>query len=139
MRQPNQSLLNFFHYLLSEDCVSFSVITETLSLGTWLALLVHVFVLSTGGRRPRRGDIMSQRATVSARILDMVSQAPGCQLDELLSVSSDLTWNQAFLAIDHVTRTGGLRLRAAGPGRYTVWLSESSCRDRPFGDHGRLA
>lgn len=40
-------------------------------------------------------DIMSHGTTVSARILDMVSQAPGCRLDELLSVSSDLTCNYA--------------------------------------------
>ncbi len=67
---------------------------------------------------------MSQSAAVSARILDLVSRAPGCQLDELVLVCSDLTWNQVFLEIDRLSRVGHVRLRSAGRGVYTVWLPE---------------
>lgn len=73
---------------------------------------------------------MAQNATVTDRILDAVSQAPGCLLDELVFVCSDLTWNQVFLEIDRLNRTGRVRLQSAGPGLYTLWLPERSHDDR---------
>jgi hypothetical protein len=69
---------------------------------------------------------MAQNATVTDRVLDAVSHAPGCLLDELLLACSDLTWNQVFLEIDRLSRTGRVRLRPAGFGLYTLWLPERS-------------
>lgn len=80
---------------------------------------------------------MSQSEVVSARILDVVSQAPGYRLDELVSVCSDLTWNQVFLEIDRLSRVGQVRLQSAGRGGYTVWLPEKPRDDQAVIHQGR--
>jgi len=33
-----------------------------------------------------------------------------CSLDEVVALCSDLTWNQVFLAIDYLSRTGQVQL-----------------------------
>ncbi len=72
---------------------------------------------------------MAQNATVTDHILGAVAQAPGYPLDalvcELVFVCPDLTWNQVFLEIEHVSHTGRLRLQSTGRGFDTVWLLES--------------
>ncbi len=49
-----------------------------------------------------------------------------CGIDEAVDLCPDLTWNQIFLAIDHLSRTGQIRLRRDQTGRYTIQLSPSS-------------
>jgi len=63
-----------------------------------------------------------QQGTVADRILKAVRRAPGCQLDDLEHSCPDLTWNQVFLEIDSLSRTGQVRLTAKGLGVYTVKL-----------------
>jgi len=65
---------------------------------------------------------MSQLGTVADRILDAVRGAPGCQLDELVLSVPELTWNQVFLEVDRLSRTGQVRMMAMGKGTYTIWL-----------------
>jgi hypothetical protein len=65
---------------------------------------------------------MSQPGTVADRILDAVHRAPGCQLDELMRTVPELTWNQVFLEVDRLSRTGQVRMKAMGKGMYTIWL-----------------
>lgn len=64
---------------------------------------------------------MSQ-ATVTGRILGIVSHTPGCPLDKVLQACPDLTWNQVFLAVDRLTRRGQMRLTSVGSGIYTLRL-----------------
>ena len=63
-----------------------------------------------------------QQGTVADRILKAVRRVPGCQLDDLERSCPDLTWNQGFLGIDHLSRTGQVRLTAKRLGVYTVRL-----------------
>ena len=63
-----------------------------------------------------------QQGTVADRILEAVRCAPGCELDGLELRLPDLTWNQVFLAIDRLSRTGQVRVTAKGLGVYTVRL-----------------
>ena len=65
---------------------------------------------------------MSQQVTLADRILDAVHRAPGCQLDELVLSVPELTWNQVFLEVDRLSRTGQVRMTAMGQGTYTIWL-----------------
>ena len=74
---------------------------------------------------------MSQLGTVTDRILDAVHGAPGCQLDELVLSVPDLTWNQVFLEVDRLSRTGQVRMTAMGKGMYTIWLPHKEKRTRP--------
>lgn len=53
-------------------------------------------------------------------ILEAVAHHPGCCLDDLVKVCPELTWNQIFLEVDWLSRTGRLRLLLIGSGRYAV-------------------
>jgi hypothetical protein len=74
---------------------------------------------------------MSQLETLADRILDAVRRAPGCQLDELMLSVPELTWNQVFLEVDRLSRTGQVRMTAMGKGTYTIWLPNKEKRTRP--------
>lgn len=83
---------------------------------------------------------MSQPGTVAHRILEAVRCAPGCELDDLELRLPDLTWNQVFLEIDHLSRTGQVRVTAKGQGVYTVRLptKESHSRSKQPPRHSPL-
>ena len=74
---------------------------------------------------------MPQLGTVADRILDAVRGAPGCQLDDLVLSVPELTWNQVFLEVDRLSRTGQVRMMAMGKGTYTIWLPNKEKRTRP--------
>ena len=74
---------------------------------------------------------MSQLGTLADRILAAVDRAPGCQLDELVLSVPELTWNQVFLEVDRLSRTGQVRMTAMGKGTYTIWLPNKEKRTRP--------
>ena len=67
--------------------------------------------------------MLPQQGTVADRILKAVGRAPGCQLDDLDRSCPDLTWNQVFLEIDRLSRTGQVWVTAKGLGVYTVRLT----------------
>jgi len=73
---------------------------------------------------------MSQLGTVADRILDAVHRAPGCQLDELIRSVPELTWNQVFLEVDRLSRTGQVRMTAMGEGMYAIRLPTKEKRTR---------
>ncbi len=79
---------------------------------------------------------MSQNTAVSARILDVVSQVPGCRLNELVSVCLGLTWNPVFLEIDRLNHARQVRLRSASRGICTVWLPEKPRDDQAVINQG---
>jgi len=74
---------------------------------------------------------MSQLGTLADRILAAVHRAPGCQLDELVLTIPELTWNQVFLEVDRLSRTGQVRMTAMGKRTYTIWLANKEKRTRP--------
>jgi len=43
-----------------------------------------------------------------------------CPLEEVMSLCPDITWNQVFLAIDHLSRTGQVRIRLDADRAYWV-------------------
>jgi len=76
------------------------------------------------------GIAMSQLETVADRILDAVHGAPGCQLDDLVLSLPGLTWNQVFLEVDRLSRTGQVRVTALGEGTYAIRLPKKEKRTR---------
>jgi len=74
---------------------------------------------------------MLQQGTVADRILKAVRRVPGCQLDDLEGSCPDLTWNQVFLEVDRLSRTGQMRVTAKGQGVYTVRLPTKESHGRP--------
>ena len=65
---------------------------------------------------------MLQDTTVKSQILEAVRRAPGCQLDDLMTTCPDFTWNQLFLEVDALSRTGTLRVTSLGHGDYSLTL-----------------
>ena len=73
---------------------------------------------------------MLQQETITDRILDAVHGAPGCQLDDLVLRVPELSWNQVFLEVDRLSRTGQVRVTALGKGTYTIWLPNKEKKTR---------
>ena len=48
-----------------------------------------------------------------------------CPLEEVMELCPELTWNQVFLAIDYLSRTGHVRVMREVGGSYTVQASRS--------------
>lgn len=63
---------------------------------------------------------MILKQTIADRIIETVSRSPGCLLEELALDCPGLTWNQVFLEVDRLSRTGQLLLARKGPGVYGV-------------------
>ena len=73
---------------------------------------------------------MSQLGTVADRILDAVGSAPGCQLDDLVLLLPELTWNQVLREVARLSRRGHLRVTATGEGTYIIRRTNTEIRTR---------
>ena len=62
------------------------------------------------------------RTDVRDHIFEAVRRENECDLEELVRVCSSCTWNQVFLEVDRLSRTGELRLLPKGNGFYAVRL-----------------
>jgi hypothetical protein len=63
---------------------------------------------------------MSVAITPSTQILDVLARSNNCLLEDLVRECENLTWNQVFLELDRLSRTGEIRLRLQGAGQYIV-------------------
>ena len=63
---------------------------------------------------------MASTMSVEDQVIDILLQTGTCDLDDLVRRCSPLTWNQAFLAIDRLSRGGEIMLVPKSRGTYTV-------------------
>ncbi len=63
---------------------------------------------------------MAQHTTVEDQVIDIVHRTRACDLEAITRDCPNLTWNQVFLAVDGLSRSGELRLVPRGRGHYTV-------------------
>lgn len=49
-----------------------------------------------------------------------------CSIDQLVALCPELTWNQVFLAIDYLSRSGQIRVTLDGDGTYKVQASHAA-------------
>lgn len=64
---------------------------------------------SIAGRR--RGDsAVKPESTLTDRILEAVSEAPGCRIEDVVGQFPDLTLKQVFREVARLSRNGQLRL-----------------------------
>ncbi len=63
---------------------------------------------------------MTQQLTAEDLIIDIVRSAHICDLEEVARQCTDLTWNQVFLAVDRLSRSGEINLVPMGRGMYAV-------------------
>jgi len=59
---------------------------------------------------------------ITGKIFQMVKRRQACDMEDLLEACSSYTWNQVFLEVDRLSRTGELRLFSKSAGKYTVTL-----------------
>ncbi|MDF2755246.1 MAG: hypothetical protein K0S94_831 [Nitrospira sp.] len=59
---------------------------------------------------------------IAGKIVQMVKHRQACDMEDLLEACSSYTWNQVFLEVDRLSRTGELRLFSNRAGKYTVTL-----------------
>ena len=59
---------------------------------------------------------------ITDRIFETVRRTQVCEMEDLVRVCSSYTWNQVFLEVDRLSRTGELRLLPKQGGVYAVTL-----------------
>lgn len=79
----------------------------------------HALKLNGLNRASSQGP---RRSEISLKILDILKQHDACDMEDLMSVCPSFTWNQVFLEVDHLSRTGELRLVPKRAGVYAVTL-----------------
>jgi hypothetical protein len=65
---------------------------------------------------------MASHKDIHRRVMEIIVRSRGCDLEEVVLECGDLTWNQVFLELDRLSRTGRIILKQIGRGRYTVAL-----------------
>jgi hypothetical protein len=65
---------------------------------------------------------MPATLTTTIQLMDVLTRSGsnGCRLEVLVRQCPDLTWNQIFLELDRLSRTGEIRLRRRGAGDYVI-------------------
>lgn len=53
---------------------------------------------------------MKLESTLADRILEAVSEAPGCRIEDVVGQFPDLTWNQIFRELGRLSRNRQVRL-----------------------------
>jgi hypothetical protein len=59
---------------------------------------------------------------ITGQIVQMVKHRQACDMEDLVDACPSYTWNQVFLEVDRLSRTGELRLFSKRAGKYTVTL-----------------
>jgi hypothetical protein len=91
---------------------------------TYCPICVHRYV--SIGKGYAGEEQMSRRPglTITGLILQTIHRSPNCNLDALVRACPQYTWNQVFLEVDRLSRTGEIELASAGPGQYTMSMPE---------------
>lgn len=63
---------------------------------------------------------MAQHTTVEDQVIGVLHRTPACDLEEVTRQCANLTWNQVFLAVDHLSRSGEIMLVPRGRGIYAL-------------------
>jgi hypothetical protein len=63
---------------------------------------------------------MPRQETVARQILEMVRANPECTLEELTLGLVEFHWSDVFLEVDHLCRSGQLRLKQGSHGLTTT-------------------
>jgi hypothetical protein len=82
--------------------------------------------MATSRNVPRSLAKVGPPAEITSRILRIVSRKRKCHMEDLLQSCDAYTWNQVFLEVDRLSRTGELRLVYQQDGDYAVTLPLAS-------------
>lgn len=63
---------------------------------------------------------MAEHTIVEDQVIDIVCRVHACDLEDVTRECPNLTWNQVFLAVDRLSRSGEIMLVHKGRGTYVV-------------------
>jgi hypothetical protein len=73
---------------------------------------------------------MALHTTVEDQVIGVLDRTHTCDLEEIARQCTNLTWNQVFLAVDHLSRSGEIMLMPRGRGMYTLTFPQRQ-EDQP--------
>lgn len=82
--------------------------------------LAFMMQLMLARREPNIEAFMTVPSATTTTILDLIARSPGCNLEDIVFSCRGLTWNQVFLEVDRLSRTGQVCLTQQRPGYYIV-------------------
>jgi hypothetical protein len=85
---------------------------------------VRQYVPTKKKTAPGNLQVTASKADIVTVILRAVREQNRCDLDALARACPQFTWNQIFLEVDRLSRTGELYLTLSGPCHYAVSLPE---------------
>jgi hypothetical protein len=74
---------------------------------------------------------MPVSATISRVQAALEELGSDCPMEEVVGLCPDLTWNQVFLAIDYLSRTGQIRVTLDSGRTYRVAASRPATPENP--------
>jgi hypothetical protein len=63
---------------------------------------------------------MADHKDIGRRVMEIILRAPGCDMEDVVLECRDFTWNQVFLELDRLSRSGQVALKQNKPGHYCV-------------------
>jgi hypothetical protein len=73
---------------------------------------------------------MALHTTVEDQVIDVLHKTHTCDLEDVTRQCANLTWNQVFLAVDRLSRSGEIVLMPRERGLYTLTFPQRQ-EDRP--------
>lgn len=74
---------------------------------------------------------MARHKTVKDRLLRAIRSAPGCYLEDVVLSCPELRWNEVFVEVDRLSRTGELLVSTVDHGGYLLNLPNRRKRTGP--------
>jgi hypothetical protein len=72
-------------------------------------------------REPKTEALMTvPPSATTTTILSLIARSSGCNLEDIVFNCRELTWNQVFLEVDRLSRSGQVCLTQQRPGYYIV-------------------
>ena len=63
---------------------------------------------------------MNLHTSVEDQVIGVLNRTETCDLEEVMRQCTNLTWNQVFLAVDRLSRSGEITLVPMGRGMYAL-------------------
>ncbi|MBA2484753.1 MAG: hypothetical protein H0V35_01395 [Nitrospira sp.] len=83
---------------------------------------VHQFVPQRKKQPVEDRSLNGVSATATRVILETIRRKKPRDLEALVRACPQFTWNQVFLGVDRLSKTGDIRLASSAPGQYAVSL-----------------